>query len=62
MLKGNRTRIFGVIVMCLGVLETYTREIVPQEYQGIVLAIIGILIVVFREITTAPPGRRGDDA
>ena len=58
MLKGNRTRIFGVLISSLGVLQMYAREIIPTEYQGLVLTGVGIAIIVLRELTTTPPGKR----
>lgn len=57
MLKGNRTRIFGTAVLCLGVVEQYAREIVPTDYQGYLLAAVGIAIIILRELTNTPAGR-----
>lgn len=55
-LKGNRTRLFGATIAILGVVETYAREVVPDEYQGMVLMAVGIAIIILRQITTTPPG------
>lgn len=55
-LKGNRTRLFGTLLMILGVVEQYAREVVPQEYQGLVLMAVGIVVIILRQITTTPPG------
>lgn len=59
-LKGNRTRLFGTLLMILGVVEQYAREVFPQEYQGYVLMAVGIAVIVLRQITTAPPGYSAD--
>jgi uncharacterized membrane protein len=55
-LKGNRTRLFGILLMILGVVEQYAREVVPQDKQGLVLMVIGIVVIILRQITTTPPG------
>lgn len=59
-LKGNRTRLFGILLMILGVVEQYAREVVPQEYQGMVLMAVGIAVIILRQITTTPPGASDD--
>jgi len=56
-LKGNKTRILGAAVAVLGVVEMYVREVVPPEYQGMVLMGIGVAIVIFRELTNTPAGK-----
>ncbi len=61
MLKGNRTRLFGLLVLLMGVLEQLTpdtiSQVVPPEYQGSVVAGIGILVIILRQITSTPPGK-----
>lgn len=59
-LKGNRTRLFGVLLMILGVVEQYAREVVPQDKQGLVLMVVGIVVIILRQITTTPPGVADD--
>lgn len=61
-LKGNRTRIVGALIAILGVVEMYAREVIPADYQGLVLMSIGILMIVLRQITTTPPGVAKRDA
>lgn len=56
--KGQRTRIFGAIVSILGVVELYAREVIPDAYQGLTLMLIGIIVIILRQITTTPPGEK----
>lgn len=56
-MKGNRTRLFGVSIMCLGVIEQYAREIVPAEWQGLLLTGVGMGVIILREFTTTPAGK-----
>ena len=58
MFKGNRTRTLGTLVSCLGIIEMYAREIVPDAYQGWVLVVIGIAIIILRQFTTTPAGEK----
>lgn len=58
MLKGNRTRLFGVAISILGLVETYAREIIPADYQGYVLFATGVMIIILRQITTTVPGQK----
>ena len=58
MFKGNRTRLLGTLIMILGVIELYAREIFPPEWQGYVLVTIGIAVIILRQLTTTPPGRK----
>lgn len=56
-LKGNRTRIIATIIAILGVIET-NYQIIPQEYQGYTLTAIAIIIIILRQITDTPPGKK----
>lgn len=56
--KGNRTRIFGSVIAILGLTETYAREVIPSEYQGLFLFVVGAAIIILRQITTTPPGEK----
>lgn len=64
MLKGQKTRIFGVLVILLGLLEaldpSMVATLVPVDYQWAITPAIGFLIIVLRQITTTPPGRQID--
>jgi hypothetical protein len=57
-LKGYRTVALGALLSILGLFEQYAREIVPDEYQGWTLFVVGILIVLLRLVTTTPVGNR----
>jgi membrane-bound ClpP family serine protease len=61
-LKGNRTRIVGALIAILGVVEMYAREVIPADYQGLVLMSIGILMIVLRQVTDTPPGKAAKKA
>ncbi|WP_299663819.1 hypothetical protein [uncultured Ruegeria sp.] len=62
MLKGNRTRLFALLLILVGILETYGSEVVgtfvPPEYQGLAITVIGIIVLILRQITTSAPGRQ----
>lgn len=58
LLKGQRTRLFATIIMILGVVETYAREVIPDDWQGLILMLIGIAVIILRQITTTPPGEK----
>lgn len=62
MLKGNRTRVFGILVILLGVFEgidpAIVATIVPPEYQWLITPVIGAAIIILRELTTTPAGQR----
>jgi hypothetical protein len=61
-LKGHRTRIFGTLVAVLGLVETYddqiVRQLVPENYQGLMMLAIGAGVIILRQITTTPPGAK----
>jgi hypothetical protein len=58
LLKGQRTRLFATLIMILGVVETYAREVIPDDWQGLLLMLIGITVIILRQITTTPPGEK----
>lgn len=58
LLKGQRTRLFATLIMILGVVETYAREVIPDDWQGLILMLIGISVIILRQITTTPPGEK----
>lgn len=61
-LKGHRTRLFAIGVGVLGIVEMYdddiVRHLVPEQYQGLMLMVIGVGIFVLRQITTTAPGEK----
>ncbi len=56
--KGNRTRIVAAIVAVLGIVQQYAPQVVPPEYQGLVLMVIAIAMVLLRQVTTTAPGKK----
>lgn len=59
MLKGWKTLIAGVLIAGLGTVEaTDLVDVVPPEYNGVVLAVIGLLMVWLRKVTTTPIGKK----
>jgi hypothetical protein len=53
----SKTIGFSVAVMALGLLEQFTTvlpSLVPQEYNGIAVAAIGLVTAVLRWKTTKP--------
>lgn len=58
MFKGYRTQVFGILLAILGVVQQYAREIFPDDTEGLVLMVTGILVVILRELTTSPPRKK----
>ena len=57
-LKGWNTVIFNVLAAIFGVLElTDFTNIIPADYQGAVVAVIGFVNVLLRARTNTPIGR-----
>lgn len=60
-LKGNRTLIIGTMISILGLFEQYAREIVPDDFQGLALFSVGVLMILLRLVTTTPVGKKNVD-
>lgn len=57
-MKGWRTLIFGIIVAVLGAVEAFDwASVVPQEFTGIVLLVVGMIITWLRKITDTSLGQ-----
>lgn len=56
--KGNRTRLVAGAIAILAIVEQFGREVIPDQYQGMTLMCIAILMYILRQITTTPPGQR----
>lgn len=58
-IKGNRTRILGVLISIVGVLQIYTPQIFAENEQlsGGIMAFFGILVIVLRQFTNTAPGQ-----
>ncbi len=63
-LKGQRTRIFAGLVFLLGIFEMFTPNLISDaigvgsQGRAIVTILIGVAIVLLRQITTTPPGKQ----
>lgn len=56
-LKGWRTLILGAVIAGLGSIQAADlATIVPPEYSGLVLAVIGAAVMWLRIITNTPVG------
>lgn len=56
-LKGNRTRILGLLIGIFGAVEMYAPEMLSGATGGLVTAIAGALVIFLRQITDTPPGK-----
>lgn len=58
-MKGWRTLLFSSIIAVIGVLEAFDwAVIIPEQYEGVALAIIGAGFAYLRKITTTPLGAK----
>jgi hypothetical protein len=59
-LKGWRTVVFGLLVTALGALEMLNAvditPLLPEGKAGSVMALVGLVTIVLRVITTTPLG------
>lgn len=54
-MKGYRTLIFSSLITIVGSLQQLGFiDLIPQEYQGISLAFIGLITAILRYLTTGP--------
>jgi hypothetical protein len=57
-LKGFKTVAFGAAVAILGVLETLNitdfAQFIPDQYEPLLVSVIGTLVVVLRFFTNSP--------
>lgn len=59
MLKGWKTIIFNVVSAIFGVLELADfTDIVPTDYQGIVITAVSVVNIFLRMNTNTPIGRK----
>lgn len=58
-LKGWNTILFNLAAAIFGVLEvTDFTDIIPPNYQGAVIAVIGVINMLLRARTNTPIGRK----
>jgi hypothetical protein len=57
-MKGYKTLLFSLILAIAGALEQFDwLEIVPEQWNGLVLVVIGLIVAWLRKITTTPVGK-----
>ncbi len=57
-MQGWKTLIFGALITLLGGIQAADiAVIVPEQYQGIVMSVIGVIVMFLRTITTTPIGK-----
>ena len=57
-MKGYKTIIFGAILAALGSAQAADwTTIVPEQWTGVVMAVIGGLVMLLRKMTTTPLGK-----
>jgi hypothetical protein len=65
MLKGYKTYLFALFVTVAGALETIDpqiiRNLIPDNFEGVALAAIGLMIAILRTVTTTPPMKSDKD-
>jgi hypothetical protein len=56
-MKGYKTLLFAVILAIAGALEQFDwLQIVPEQWNGLVLVIVGLIVGWLRKLTTTPIG------
>ncbi len=62
-MQGWKTLIFGALITLLGGIQAADiAVIVPEQYQGIVMSVIGVIVMFLRTITTTPIGKSNPTA
>lgn len=62
-MKGWKTLIFGALITLLGGIQLADiAVIVPEQYQGIVMSVIGVIVMFLRTITRTPIGKSNPTA
>lgn len=60
-MKGYRTLLFAVLLAIAGALEQFDWvQVIPEQWSGIALAVIGVIVAWLRKITTSPLGGSDD--
>ena len=59
MLKGWKTTIFNVLVVVIAGIEAGTyNDLIPDNYEATLLAIVGAINLVLRALTNTPIGSK----
>ena len=57
-MKGYKTLLFAVILGIAGALEQFNWiEIIPEQWNGLALVVVGLIVGWLRKITTTPVGK-----
>lgn len=57
-MKGFKTIFAGLATFAIGMLEQYdVTDIVPEKFDDLALAGVGVLMVLLRMVTTTPVGK-----
>lgn len=58
-MKGWKTIVFNLVLALLGVLETTNWvDVIPENWAGVVMLIVGALGLWLRGLTTTPVGKK----
>ena len=58
-MKGWRTLIFALVIAVIGVLEQFDwATVIPEEFHGWSLALVGIVVAWLRKVTTTAIGHK----
>ena len=56
-MKGYKTLLFAIVLAIAGALEQFDwLQIVPEQWNGLVLVVVGLVVGWLRKITTTPLG------
>ncbi len=54
-MQGWKTLLFAIILAIVGALEAFDwAQVVPEGWEGIVLAVVGVVVGYLRQVTTTP--------
>jgi hypothetical protein len=57
-MKGWKTLLFAIILAIAGALEQFDwLQIIPEQWSGLALVVVGILVGYLRKLTTTPLGK-----
>lgn len=58
-MKGWKTLVAAALIAALGVVQqSGLADLVPAEYEGLAMTIIGVLMAGLRWVTTSPVGKQ----
>ncbi len=56
-MKGYKTLLFAIVLAIAGALEQFDwLQIVPEQWNGLVLVVVGLIVGWLRKLTTTPLG------